>query len=134
MGPDTVAVPPQTVGAGEGTIQVNITMPEGYKLNDLAPFTASWPDDPVAQIPEDARNFRQILPELPLEVPVTFAEGQTELVADMTIYWCEAINETLCFVDRVQFNVPVTVVAGDETHLIEMDHTLVPPVVEDTLQ
>jgi len=67
------------VSPGEGTIRIEVNMPDGYKLNDLAPFTAIWPDDPVAQVAPDARDYRVVLPDLPVEIPVTFAEGQTEL-------------------------------------------------------
>ena len=134
LGSEVIVVPPQTVAAGEGTIQINVTMPEGYKLNNLAPFTAIWPDDPVVQVPEDSRDIRIIEPELPLEVPVTFVEGQTELTADLTIYWCEAINESLCFVDRVQFSIPVSVSAASDTHVVVLERNLVPPTVVDTLQ
>jgi thiol-disulfide isomerase/thioredoxin len=134
LGSEVIAVPPQTVAAGAGTIQINVTMPEGYKLNTLAPFTAIWPDDPVVQIPEESRDLRIVAPDLPLEVPVTFVEGQTELTADLTIYWCEAVNESLCFVDRVQFSVPVSVSADSDTHVVVLERDLIPPTVGDTLQ
>jgi len=47
---------PQTVAAGPGTLRIHVTMPDGYKLNDLAPFTAIFPDNPVAQVPAEAQE------------------------------------------------------------------------------
>ena len=112
-----VFLSPETVGAGEGTILINVTMPDGYKLNDLAPFTVVWPDDAVAQIPAESREIRIVLPDMPLEVPVTFVEGQTELQLELTVYWCEGVNQTLCFVDRSTLVMPLTVVAeNDNSH------------------
>lgn len=128
-----IAQPPQTVAPGEGTIQVQITMPDGYKFNDLAPFTANWPDDPVVQIPADQRTTQILEPEMPLEVPVTFAEGQTEIAVNLAIYWCEAINESLCFVDRATLVAPVTVSADAGANTLVLQHSLTPPVIDETL-
>lgn len=123
-----VALPPQTVAPGEGTIRVNITMPDGYKFNGQAPFTLIWPDDTVVQIPADSQEIRIDIPDMPLDVPVTFVEGQTELSAEMTTYWCEAVNETLCFVDRATLTAPITVSAESDTHALTFERALVPPV------
>jgi thiol-disulfide isomerase/thioredoxin len=128
-----VPLAPQMVNPGEGKIVINVTMPDGYKMNDLAPFTAIWPDDPIAQIPADSREIRIVDPEMPLEVPVTFAPGQTELTLNLTVYWCEAVNESLCFVDRSELVMPLSVVPGDDLHTVTFDRALVPPVVQDTL-
>ncbi|MEW6580643.1 MAG: thioredoxin-like domain-containing protein [Chloroflexota bacterium] len=124
---------PQTVAAGPGTLRIHVTMPDGYKLNDLAPFTAIFPDNPVAQVPADSRDIRILLPDLPVEVPVTFAVGQTDLALDLTVYWCEAVNETLCFVDRATLVVPLTVLPDGDAHEVTFERALVPPVVQDTL-
>ena len=128
-----VPLAPQTVNAGEGKIIINVTIPDGYELNDLAPFTAIWPDDPIAQIPADSREIRIVEPEMPLEVPVTFAPGQTELTLNLTVYWCEAVNRNLCFVDRSELVMPLSVVPGNDLHTITFSRELVPPVIEDTL-
>lgn len=133
QGEGTILLDPQTVAAGPGTIVIAVTMPEGYKLNGLAPFTAIWPDDPVAQIPPDSRELRLFVPDLPVQVPVTFAPGQTELALDLTVYWCEAVNETLCFVDRTTLVLPLTVQPDGDAHQVTFERTLVPPVVVDTL-
>jgi len=127
-GEKQVTLLPQTVNAGEGTIRVNVTMPEGYEFNDQAPFTAIWPDDPVVQIPADNRETRIILPEMPLEVPVTFSEGQTELIVHLMIYWCEGVNKTLCFVERAQVKAPVSVTADSGNDMLMIEYDLVPPV------
>jgi thiol-disulfide isomerase/thioredoxin len=133
-GPENViTLPPQTVSAGDGTILLYVTMPDGYKLNDVAPFTAIWPEDAVAQIPAESRTIRTHHPDLPLDVPVTFAPGRTELKLDLTVYWCEGVNETLCFVDRTRLVVPLTVSTGSDNHLVTFERALVPPTVEDTL-
>ncbi len=132
QGEDSLLLPPQTVAAGEGTILIDLQMPDGYKLNALAPLTAVWPDDPVARIPPEARDLRLVNPPLPVQVPVTFAPGQTDLALDLTVYWCEAVNETLCFVDRATLVLPLTVTSEGAAHQAVFERTLVPPAVIDT--
>lgn len=128
LGEEVETMAPQTVAPGEGTLRVELLMPEGYKLNDQAPFTLIVPEDDVVQAPAEGRDVRIVLPELPVEVPVTFHEGQTELALDVTTYWCEAINETLCFVDRATIVAPVSVSAASEGHTLTVERVLVPPV------
>ncbi|NDJ76022.1 MAG: redoxin domain-containing protein [Chloroflexi bacterium] len=132
LGEDVVQLPPQMVAPGEGAIVIDVQMPEGYKLNGQAPFTAIWPEDTVAQIPADLRDYREITPELPVEFPVTFAEGQTELALDLTVYWCEGVNETLCFVERVTLVAPLSVTSTSDSTTLTYPHTLVPPVINDS--
>ncbi len=125
--------PAQTVGVGEGTLVINANIPEGYKLNDAAPFTAIWDDNPLVQIPADSNPYREVKPHLPVEIPANFAEGQTELVLNLTVYWCEAVNQALCFVDRSVLVVPLTVSAESDNHSVQLERELVPPSVDNTL-
>jgi thiol-disulfide isomerase/thioredoxin len=126
-------LPPQTVGAGAGSIVINVTMPDGYKFNHDAPFTAIWAESPAVQIPADLREIRTKDPVIPLEVPVTFVEGQADLTVDLTIYWCEGVNESLCFVDRSKLTVPLTVLPNSDSHSVTLERDLVPPTVQGTL-
>jgi thiol-disulfide isomerase/thioredoxin len=132
-GEPVVTLPAQTVGAGEGKILIDVTMPQGYKFNDIAPFTATWLGNPLVQIPEASRSIRIVDPQMPLEVPVTLAAGQTNVTVDLTVYWCEAVNESLCFVDRVRLEAPLTVSAEGSSHTVTIEYGLVPPTVENTL-
>lgn len=131
---DNVMLPAQTVGAGKGTIRVNITMPEGYKFNYLAPFTATWRENALVSIAPDWQEYRAVEPVMPLEFPAEFSAGQTELEGDFAIYWCEAVNETLCFVKRAHLIVPLTIDPASTNSVVEMAYGLVPPVINDSFQ
>ena len=128
---DALVLDAQTVAPGEGIILVDAVMPFGYKLNAQAPFTAIWSVNDVATLPEDQLEYRVVTPELPIEFPVTFTEGQTQLTVDMTIYWCEAIQETLCFVERNTVVMPVTVSSDAVGSLLSLSYELVPPEVPE---
>ncbi len=125
---ETLTLPEQTVAVGAGTIELNVTLPEGYKLNNLAPFTAEWISSGEAVIIDEAEHLvRLVEPELPITVPVQLIEGQDLLHGELTIYYCEAVNETLCFIDKVSVDVPVQVMPDGGTSVISVDRTVVPP-------
>jgi hypothetical protein len=126
--PIRVELPPQTVAPGEGTLTIRVDMPDGYKLNAQAPLTASLSSDTNAVgINATWASFAEVTPPLPLEVPLTFNPGASALTGELTIYWCEAINETLCFVDDAEIIIPVTVDENATTTDMTAAVELVPP-------
>lgn len=126
----TVDLPPQTVAPGDGEIVLSIDLPEGYKLNDLAPFSSEWSHtgEALTLAAEDQAQFIT-LPDLPLTVPVKLQAGEDVLEADVTVYYCEAVNPTLCFIERVRLTAPVTVAEGAETSQIAVQHQIAVPEV-----
>ena len=95
----------------------------GTYENFLIQHAAGW----------DTETFRQRAGFVPIpaagRVPVTLAEGQATLHGDLNIYYCEAVNVNLCFIERVRINAPVVVGEGDST-TVRLEHTIVPPVIE----
>jgi len=126
-GNNTLVLDMQMVAPGAGAVLVDAIMPFGYKLNASAPFTAVWSQNPTASIEESMRDYRVITPDLPIEFPVTFTEGQTNLGVELTIYWCEAIKETLCFVERGTVVLPVTVSPEAVSTVLSLQYQLIPP-------
>lgn len=123
-----IDLPEQTVSAGEGEILLNITLPEGYKINDLAPSQVEWNAEGEAlSIPE----AQQSLPveAIELSIPVTLAEGESTLRADLNIYFCEAEEQTLCFIDQTTVQVPVVVSSEGAEHTIVVERTIPTPEV-----
>ena len=65
-----------------------------------------------------------------MRLPVTLREGEDMLYGYLTIYYCEAVNETLCFIDETEVEVPVTVQAeGAETEIV-VERAITPPDVQ----
>jgi hypothetical protein len=109
----------QTVAAGEGTIQLEVTLPDGYKVNDLAPFSMEWQvEDDTVQFSAEEANRTIIEPGFPLSFPATFTEGQAEITADLVIYFCEAEAASLCFIERVRITIPLTITGSGSPTLI----------------
>jgi thiol-disulfide isomerase/thioredoxin len=128
-GDDTKVLPVQTVAPGEGVIMVDAVMPFGYKLNASAPFTATWAEDSIVTVPAELREYKVVTPELPIQFPVTLTEGETNLSVDLIIYWCEAIKETLCFVERRTVVMPVVVSPDAAGSVLSLSYQLIPPEV-----
>ncbi len=126
-----VTLPVQELRAGDGEIELNIVLPAGYKLNDLAPFTSDWKTTQGRAIEITDENASQSIvePELPVRVPVVLADGDATLHGDLTIYYCETVEVDLCFIERVRINAPVLVGDGDSTTIM-LEHTIVPPAIE----
>ena len=77
---------------------------------------------------EDRQQFLHE-PEWPLRVPVSLQAGEGLLSGDLTIYYCEAIRDSLCFIERVTLEAPLNVATGAGGSSILLQHDIVPPTV-----
>jgi thiol-disulfide isomerase/thioredoxin len=121
----TVTLEPQPVSPGQGTVELQVEIPAGYKVNDLAPFSMEWTTDGGVTFDPAQANQTIVEPSFPLSFPATFAEGQSQLTADLVVYYCEAEAQELCLIERVRVTAPLTVEAGGAdtavvSHVIEL--------------
>ncbi len=123
-----IALPPQSVAAGDGHLIVNISVPSGFRLNDTAPFTLHvYPAKDVFTAPPD---FSAVQPTMPLSLPITLSAGQADLTADANVYYCDAVNEKLCYVAQLRLTIPLTVTAnGGGNSDVVLTYTIAPSVV-----
>ncbi len=127
---EIITLDAQTAQAGTGAISLNIQLPEGYKFNNLAPFSARWSaDGTVVALAEADQSQSLIEPVMPLVIPVTLNDGSVNLTVDVTTYYCEAINESLCFIDQVTLVLPVIVSAEGSSTGLSLTRVIVPPSV-----
>jgi len=116
-GGEIVTLDPIMIQAGAGTIRLNITIPAGYKVNDIAPSSMAWQvEGNVVDLPADA-NRSMVAPTFPIELNVTFNEGQGTLISDFTVFYCEAETQSLCLIEQVRFEVPLIVGSVGEASL-----------------
>ena len=100
---------PQTAAPGEQTLTLEVTFPDGYKVNDLSPFSMMWQSSTEAAVLGESATQTVLEPSFPLEVPITLRAGQTLLTGDLVIYYCEHESIGLCLVEQVRLELPVTV-------------------------
>jgi thiol-disulfide isomerase/thioredoxin len=108
----TVTLDPQSVAPGEGTVELQVAIPAGYKVNDLAPLSMEWTAGDAVTFDPDQANQTIVEPTFPLSFAAEFAEGQSDLTGDLTIYYCEAESESLCLIERVRVTAPLTIESG----------------------
>ena len=120
MADEVVTLDAATVAPGQGAIVLDLALPEGYKLNDIAPLTIEWSAEGGVANFGGGAVFTEVEPPLPIEIPVTFVVGDGVARAEATIYYCEDEATELCLVHQVTLEVPVTVATGaDDTITLE---------------
>ena len=122
---ERIELPVQVVASGEGTVELALTFPVDYKVNENADSTVEWEvdDENVVQLEETAG---QMLVSSTYAVSASFQPGETNLRAKLDIYWCEAENATLCYLERVTLEVPV-MVQDDAAERVLLEHVLTVP-------
>jgi DNA-binding beta-propeller fold protein YncE len=106
------------VAPGPGTVTLDVALPPGYKVNDIAPFVMEWSvdgDGTMTLGPEADTSI--VEPTFPLVLKAEFAAGQAMLAADLTIYYCSDDANALCFIEQVRLEVLVTVDSGAGANL-----------------
>jgi DNA-binding beta-propeller fold protein YncE len=96
------------VAAGVGTVEIDVSLPEGYKLNDLAPFSITWASTSTLL---SESTFSEATPSFPLVFEAEFT-GAGEISAEVTTYYCTDDAEALCFIDQAIVRADVVVVEG----------------------
>jgi DNA-binding beta-propeller fold protein YncE len=106
-GPSTIDLGVVEVNPGEGSVVLDVVVPEGYKVNDLAPFSMRW-EGSGAIVADGDRSI--VAPVFPLELEAEFTGGT--IAADLTIYYCEIEAQQLCLVEMVRIEAMIDTVVG----------------------
>ena len=101
--------------AGTVSLKVSLALPEGWKINDLAPMSY-WLDATAASGPVDRtklgrRKLDTPAAEFDVAIPVT-GEGEDEVTVSLNYYYCQHGDKGVCKTGSVVFTVPVKV-AGE---------------------
>lgn len=127
-----IAFGPQTVGPGEGELEFFFNVPEGYKFNDLGPFTLSWQSDNGSVIKYTGGGepgYKQVGPEFPIRFPISLQPGETTIYAQATAFYCQTGDEAFCLVQDVDLEIPIIVSEGSIGTSIVATHLL--PKIEE---
>jgi sugar lactone lactonase YvrE len=116
---EQVALPAAKLKPSDGKVrlQVELTLPEGYKINPLAPLRylveAAGATGPI---PRDAlgKLSRVDKPQakFDIELPVDAAGGSETLKISLAYYYCQAGSEGVCKAGSVVWTLPLSV-SGD---------------------
>jgi len=100
-----------SVKPGDAKLTVEINLPEGRKLNELAPSNVKIVSSDGEVVAFDSGPEKTIQKDfkLPLIVPFTAEEGTATLKLEFTVYTCETADEGLCYFNEFSVGLDVTV-------------------------
>lgn len=98
------------VQAGDGLLEITLSVPPGYRANHLAPLTLSLSSSDDAVVLEES-TWTVEEPEYPftLSIPARFEPGSATVTTDIVIYYCRDEASELCLIRQAQLLQPVTV-------------------------
>src|SRR5262245_17610486 len=59
-------LPAVNASAGTGLLTLNVNLPDGWVLNDQAPFTLHVYNDQVVAVKDSDNNFSKVTPKMPI--------------------------------------------------------------------
>ncbi len=109
-----VSLPAQEISPDADTIELRLSAPEGYHLNDLIESRLMLgTSNADAFSPSEANvSFQVSDPAVELHVAAAAAAGQAILTATGEVYYCREGEEAVCLIDRVDLALPITVAPG----------------------
>ncbi|MBN2554729.1 MAG: redoxin domain-containing protein [Anaerolineales bacterium] len=114
--PEQIILDPIVVAPGERSILIDVRLPEGFKVNSLAPSRLIWMVEggffEAAQTPGSVPLSEATA--WPVEIEGRFTDGSGNLIIELLLYTCEEGEESLCYIEDVQLVVPVEVASGGE--------------------
>jgi len=108
---EVVALPPQRVAPGAGTLVLSLRLPKDHKVNEQAPSHVALrvEGDPVVSFDQDRTTLTLHRPAFPLSLPVVFRPGQGRLLVEWTLYYCRSDVTGLCYFAEARQELPIEV-------------------------
>ena len=121
---EIVTVEPVEAAAGPATLVLNFQLPAGYKVNE---------DAPSSVVVSGGRTILDLTGDsagdltgttLPATVAVELTEGSSTVSIDINLVYCAEVSQSLCLIDRVRYNIPITVGPAGESSRIQLARTI----------
>lgn len=121
---DIVTVAPQAVAPGTVELEIEYTVPDGYKFNVQGTF--------MMQLESDAPDVARVVgtdaysamgPEMPVRFTLEVDEGSTVVRATSTVFYCLQDDEAFCLIRDVDIEIAVTGESGGAT-VVRVTHPL----------
>jgi thiol-disulfide isomerase/thioredoxin len=106
---EVIVFPSQTVNAGKATLILEYELPDGYKVNEDAPSSVvvAGGSSVVALSSDTAGDITGT--KIPANVPINLTEGKGTALFDVTLIYCRVDATSLCLIDQVRYEVPLSV-------------------------
>ncbi|MGB1287000.1 MAG: thioredoxin-like domain-containing protein [Aggregatilineales bacterium] len=124
---ETVTLDEQTIAAGNGILELSINLPDGFKINDLIDSTVMLTDNETVQFDSNSH----VLTETSLDIPITLTAGDDTVILNLTVYYCETDNLSVCIIDDVTITVPVTVTENADNSILSVERDIILPEIAE---
>jgi thiol-disulfide isomerase/thioredoxin len=105
---EVVRIPTQAANAGQATLILEYDLPDGYKVNEDAPSSVTVVGGSIVALANDsAADITGT--KIPATVPIVLTEGSETVLFDVTLIYCRTDATSLCLIDQVRYEVPLTV-------------------------
>lgn len=112
---------------GKVTLRVALKVPEGWKINPLAPMSY-WLDSPRESGAADRAAFGRVKlakPVAEFDVPVKISgAGDDEVQVSLNYQYCQEGENGVCKFSSVVFTVPLTVAATGKAEPVQLVHEI----------
>ena len=116
-----VELDPVMVIAGSVEVDLRIGLPAGYKVNPDAPSRFEFSVDGSSASVDSPGVV--VDPSFPMTVPVRLSSDSSELIADVSVVYCETEFESICLIEQIRFVVPLEPAAEGST-AITLDYSI----------
>ena len=124
---DVIEVERIEANAGQASLILDYTLPNGYKVNEEAPSSITIAGGgSVASLPGGS-SFDLTGTKLPVSVPLVLSEGAATVVFDVTLIYCESVATSLCLIDQTRFEVPMDVASAGASTQITLNKIIPDP-------
>jgi len=132
LGTDSMMVTLETqdLALGGGEIALRLGFPSDFKINPLIDSRLELRSDSDALKiagADEAGAYSVTVAENEVHIPVTFAAGEGELRAALTLYYCREGEEGLCFIETVTYIAPFTAAAEHSLSEIALEREIAAP-------
>jgi DNA-binding beta-propeller fold protein YncE len=122
-----VTLSPVSGAAGPATIILDYELPDGYKVNEDAPSSLTVTGGRTLLDLSGGETGDLTGTTLPTSVSVDLFVGSGDAVIDVTIIYCESVATSLCLIDQVRYEIPLTVGPTGASTQIVIERTIPSP-------
>ena len=110
-------------------LHVQLELPEGYKINPLAPMRYYVEADKAGGLVdraalEHAKQPDKLASEFDIRLPLAKQAGEETLKVSLGYYYCQEGNEGLCKTGSVVWTVPVKLAAAAASETLVLKHKI----------
>jgi len=121
---EIITLAPMNAAAGQATLVLDYRLPDGYKVNEDAPSSVSINGGRTLAVLSTPSAGDLTGTSLPADVALTLTQGEGTVSFDINLVYCAEDAESLCLIDRVRYEIPLSVEPAGPTSILSISRTV----------